>query len=111
MIIYTDRLLRRGYAGATYCTPIIFIRPSHRGDVGLLEHEKVHVKQFWRSFGLMGLFYALNKKKRFQYEAEAYRKQLEFDPQKLDLYAGFLATKYKLGITHEQALEALKAAG
>jgi hypothetical protein len=111
MIIYTDRLLRRGYAGATYCTPFIFIRPSHRGDVGLVEHEKVHVKQFWRAFGLMGLFYAFSKKKRFQYEVEAYRRQLEFDPQKADLYASFLATKYKLNVTEQEALEALLGGG
>jgi hypothetical protein len=88
--------------------PVILIRPRYKGDVGLLEHEKVHVHQFWRSFCLFGIAYFLSKKKRLQYEAEAYKEQLKYSPQNRLIFAGFLVNNYKLGITQAEALAALE---
>jgi hypothetical protein len=106
IVIYTDRLIPARFAGYTV-GPIILIRPANRGDVGLLEHEKTHVRQFWRN-PLFGLVYLLSKRARLRYEAEAYRVQLKYNPDRLALYAHFLATKYKLDITEEEALAVLK---
>jgi hypothetical protein len=105
-VFYTNSCIASRFAAETY-GPFIFIRPSYSLDVGLLEHEKTHVKQFWKN-PLFGLFYMFSKKSRFAYEAEAYREQLKYNPDKAELYASFLSTKYNLGITQDQALAALK---
>ena len=106
-VFYTNWLIQSKFTAETY-GPFIFIRPRAKDDVGLLEHEKTHVKQFWRSWGTFGLAYFFSKTARLRYEAEAYREQLKYSPGKEDLYASFLVTKYNLGITQEQALAALR---
>lgn len=82
------------------------VRPEFIHDTGLIEHEKVHVKQFWRTLGLNGLFYLLSKKKRLQYEVEAFHKQLEFahdrDAAK-ELFSTYLVSNYNLNITKDEA--------
>lgn len=45
LTIYTDNL--PAHAGGMTRGPFIFIRPKYKGDVGLLEHEKTHVAQWW----------------------------------------------------------------
>jgi hypothetical protein len=87
--------------------PIVLIRPSRRDDQGLLAHELVHVRQFWRTFGLFGIAYWLSKTKRLAYEVEAYREQLKYSPGREQLFARFLANNYDLDITEQQALAAL----
>jgi len=108
---YTNMFVGRGFAGTTY-GPFIFIRPEYRDDKGLLEHEKVHVKQFWRSLGLHGIFYNLSKKYRFKCEVEAYRKQLEYVEWGVEpirrKFAEFIANKYNLNVSVDEAYEKLK---
>lgn len=105
-VFYTDRCIAERFGAQTY-GPLIFIRPKYSFDVGLLEHEKTHVKQFWKN-PFFGLWYLFSKKARFEYEVQAFREQLKYSPDKAELFASFLATKYNLGITQEQALVALK---
>lgn len=81
-----------------------------RGFRPLLEHEKVHVHQFWRTLGLNGLFYLFSKKKRLEYEVEAYKKQLMFEknPESAKkLFAFWIASNYNLDITKEEAAKLL----
>jgi hypothetical protein len=91
---------------------IIFVRPSYKDNIPLIEHEKVHVRQFWRTFGTHGLWYQFNKKYRLRSEVEGYavqvkkREELGMSPRFED-YAGFISTHYNLDITTEQALEML----
>lgn len=99
-VFYTNWLLMKGFSGATYCTPFIFIRPERKGDEGLLEHEKTHVRQFWRN-PFMFLWYVFSKQARYQYELEAYRVQLRYSPHRLYGYAVTLATKYGLDLSIE----------
>lgn len=108
---YTDNIKEGfgGYARAWF----IRIRPKYINDEGILEHEKTHVHQFWRTLGFHGLL-LLSKKYRFKIEVEAYKKQLLFPPAILgsreiyiNHYASALALKYNLGITIEEAKEAL----
>lgn len=112
MIIYTNWFVPSRFGGVNY-GPISFIRPRNRGDQGMVAHENTHQRQFWRSFGLMGIFYKLSKKRRYEYELEAYRNQLatkpEQDKEKLAVvYAGHLATLYGLDVTVDQALADIK---
>ena len=96
--------------GAVTIAFIILIRPKYKNDIGLFEHEKVHVHQFWRSLGLFGLMYRFSKKKRLQYEVEAYRKQLEYETNKKaskKIFADFIANNYNLNITSKEALKLL----
>ena len=109
IVVYTDRLIPARFAGYTI-GPVILIRPSHRWDRGLLEHERVHVAQFWRTLGLCGIGYLLSRQYRLRCEVEAYREQLRWDSSPVlasRLFARFLAQKYDLGISEEQALAEL----
>jgi hypothetical protein len=104
---YTNWMIRKNMKGATY-GPFIFIRPASKDDRGMLEHEKTHVRQFYRN-PLFGLWYWLSKKDRLRYEAEAYREQLRwYEDDRTEKFAELLMTRYGLNITKEEALQALK---
>ena len=47
MVVYANRFVKAGFAGCTK-GPVIFIRPEYRSDRGLLEHERVHARQWLR---------------------------------------------------------------
>lgn len=108
MIIYTDKLVPADRAACTR-GPVILIRPSYKGDLGLLEHERVHVRQWWRTCGLHSVMYAFSKKYRYQAEIEAYREQLKFSPEELLTFAVFIYNKYGLNVKLEQVMKDLKA--
>jgi hypothetical protein len=107
-VFYTDCVIPARFAGTT-SGPFVFIRPEFKNDIGLLNHELVHVKQFWKN-PLMSLLYQFSKTYRLRYEAEAYKTQLEYAPGRLDLFAGFLVSNYNLQITLDQARQAILSA-
>lgn len=110
MILYTDRFIKDGFAGCAI-GPAIFIRPKYRDDVGLLEYEKTHVRQFWCDFPLFGLRYRFSRRWRREYEAEAYAAQAKCYPDdQVPALAARLADKYNLGITSEIAERAIREA-
>jgi len=100
-VFYTDRFIPKQFAAYTR-GPFIFIRPNYKSDVGLLEHEKVHVKQFWGTLGLHGLIYKMSKSYRLKCELEAYSVQLTYSPYSADIFAEFIAEKYDLDISQEE---------
>ncbi len=107
VIVETRWMIPRGFDGFAP-GPLILVRPgtSH----GLIEHEKVHVRQFWRTFGLMAVLYLLSRRWRLRYEVEAYREQLRYCP--LGAAHGFartLACQYRLRISEQQAYRLLTA--
>ena len=115
MILYQKWGVSPG-AKATTRGFVIFIDPAFKDDPGLIPHEQVHVDQFLRTFGLHVFLYRFNKAYRFKSEVEAYREQLQHYPlaeypQRLDDYATFLSEHYGLGITKEQAINAIKGVG
>lgn len=94
---------------------LVFIRPKYVNDIGLYEHEKLHVVQFWKSFCTMGLFYQFSPKWRYKYEFAAYKRQLAFSVDKVrdaTLFAGYIVKNYKLDSLHlnqtNVAMELLK---
>ncbi len=107
----TDDMTER-FGGQTTAW-FIKIRPAYKDDIGLLEHEKTHVKQFWRTLGLHVFLYGHLDSYTLKCEVEAYREQLCWPPatshivQSRQHYAEFLASKYGLDITKEEALKLL----
>lgn len=95
--------------------PFIFVRPEHKGDKGLIEHEKVHRKQFFRTFGLHGLLYLFVPEYRLAAELEAFAEQAKHYPDDRTLkFAHLIASNYGLKITvafaHAALLEELERA-
>lgn len=112
IVIYSDRLVPDRFAGYSY-GPIVAIRPACRGDRGLLEHEFVHARQWWRGLGVIhAARYWLSRAYRLRAEVEAYREQLRWCASP-DLaakqFARFLVDKYDLGVTYDEALALLTA--
>lgn len=106
-VFYTNNLIPDKF-GAKTVGPFILMRPQYKNDTGLLEHEKVHVRQFWSTLGLFGIPYYFSKKYRLKYELEAYKEQLKYYAiDKRSLFAYYLSTKYNLNITQEEALKLL----
>lgn len=108
MIFYTNFSVPEQYAAYTR-GPFIFIRPSHKDDLGLLEHEKTHVRQFWKMLILHPIMYKLSKNYRLKCEVEAYRNQLRYYAKdNTALFAKYLCEKYDLNLTHDEAVRLLK---
>ena len=109
MIFYTNRPVPSG-AAACARGPFIFIRPKYRGDVGLLEHERVHVKQCYRTLGIHAFLYLLSKRYRLNAEVEAYRAQARYyADDRRPLFARFICDKYGLSVSYAEVLAALRA--
>jgi hypothetical protein len=132
IIRYTDDMpaWMGGYAKWFY----IAIRPKYRDDKGIHEHEKEHVKQWWLttilaaviigaicyrtgySYAYMGfsvsvfqILYLVIPWFKLQMEVEAYRQQLKhYADDRVPLFAKFIATKYDLKITAEEAEQLLR---
>jgi hypothetical protein len=102
-VFYTNFAVPKGSAGCAR-GPFIFIRPQYRHDKGLLEHEKVHVEQAIRGlFIIHALRYLLSDSYKLACEVEAYRVQLKHSPKNALLFAQYIAHKYGLNISAENA--------
>ena len=109
LVFYTNLFVPKISAGCTR-GPFIFIRPRYKDDKGLLEHEKVHVRQWFRTLGLHGFIYALSKRYRLKCEVEAYKEQLKHYPEdKTVLFAGYIAMFYGLHLSESSVVELLKS--
>ncbi len=111
MIFYTDRFIPAQFAACTR-GPFIFIRPEYKNDIGLREHEFIHVVQWVRTLALHSLLYALWPAYRLKSEVEAYKVQLQYcNDIELNTrrFARFIVTKYDLDITDEEAYRLLTA--
>jgi len=88
---------------------MVWIREPYRGDKGLLEHEKMHVRQSYLGlFIIHQLAYTFSKWYRLQCEVQAYKEQLKhYDDDRSEMFAGFIANHYNLDVTQEEALELL----
>lgn len=87
----------------------IFVRPrmeGHQHEKALIEHEKVHVRQFYKSFGLFWPFYLFSKNKRLEYEGAAYRVSIN-NGIPVELCATYLSRDYGLDISYKEALKRL----
>ena len=110
LTIYTNRYIPERFA-ALAIGPVVLVRPKYVDDKGLHEHERVHVKQFWRSPLLYGLRYKFSKAYRLQAEAEAYAEQAKYyADDRVPRFAEMLATLYGLGISVSEAEASIRKA-
>jgi len=110
LVVYTKRV-PKGSAGCAN-GPVIRILPSHKNDEGLLQHELIHVQQAYRLlFIFHALLYYFNDSYRLHAEVDAYRKQLEYSPDKAysaNLFAGFICWNYNLQADRQEVENMLK---
>lgn len=107
MIIFNDKLVPKGF-GAITIGPFIFMREKHRGNDGLIAHERHHQNRQWYGLNLVWFIrYFLDDNFRYQEELEAYRIELTYRKILPEMAAKWLALKYDLDITFTQALEDL----
>ncbi|WP_420992802.1 hypothetical protein ACKI2N_006055 [Cupriavidus sp. 30B13] len=109
LLVETRWLVPRRFDGFTP-GPLILLRPG--ASHALIEHEKVHVRQFWRWCGLMGVLYLLSPRWRLRFELEAYREQLRHcEPSAARQFARMLSRHYRLKISEEEAYRLLTLPG
>lgn len=112
-VIYQPSLVPKkftGFATMVMFYPVVVMRKKSKA---VLAHELAHVRQMFRYLFIgYAIGYRFNKKFRCKMEVEAYRAQLAKKPEKerehfLSVYSNFIAKKYGLDVTAEQALDML----
>jgi len=104
MIVCTD-LIFKGFS-ACALWPFIFVRPEHRNDIALIEHELIHYREQAWITPLWVLRYLVSRKFRFDAEVRAYTRQIELGGITTEQAAQALLG-YRLGITFGTAMQAL----
>ena len=104
MIVSTN-LIPRGFAACSLW-PFIFVRPEHRNDIALIEHELVHYKEQAWITPVWVILYLVSRKFRLAAEVRAYTRQIELGGVTREQAAHALLS-YRLGITLDSAMRAL----
>jgi len=110
VVTYSNKV-KEGSAGQATAF-FVKIRPSHKGDKGLLVHELTHVRQFYRLFVVHSLLYKLSKRYRYKSELEAYVNQIKTykeEGQEVDIlyFADRLSKMYDLPYSKEEIYDKL----
>ena len=85
-----------GRFSARTIPPFIFIRSPYWNDNALIQHEKQHIRQFYKN-PIQSLTYHFNKERRYKMELEAYAVQVVAGGLKIDEASGFIYKNYQLG--------------
>lgn len=89
----------------------IVIRPKYTHDIGLLNHELTHCKQYATNI-FHGLLWAFSKKYRLKCELEAYRIQVETygytELSQVRWVIHMLVHKYNFGLIEKEAESLVK---
>lgn len=104
MIICTN-LIPKGFS-AISLWPFIFVRPEHRSDTALIEHELVHYREQAWVTPLWVILYLVSRKFRLAAEVRAYTRQIEVGGVTREQAAQALLS-YRLGITLGKAMQVL----
>ena len=90
----------------------ITIRPKYKDDLGILNHEICHAKQYGRKF-FHGLMTKFSGKYRYECELEAYTEQIKaYNYTSIDQamwIVDALCNKYNLKISRDDALKRVAA--
>jgi len=78
-VIYTDNLNEGVGGNCSYglFSTTIRIRPKYKSDMGILNHEATHSKQFGRLFWAHSILAKFSTKYRLLIEIQAYREQVK----------------------------------
>ena len=83
---------------------VIRILKKYKDDYGIYKHELVHVKQWFRTFGIHSLLYLIFDWYKLISEVEAYKEQLKHYPDdRTELFAEYISKYYNLNVTKEEA--------
>jgi hypothetical protein len=105
VMIVSTRLIFRGFSACSVW-PFIFIRPEHRRDAALIEHELIHFREQAWITPIWVLLYLVSRQFRLKAEIRAYTRQIELGAVTREQAARALLA-YRLGLTFEKALQAL----
>ncbi len=132
LTFYTDDM-PIGFGGYTRAF-LVYIKPKYKDDVGLHEHEYMHVKQWWvttflsclaiylaslhfgfdAGFSLVGIgFYSILYDAipwfKLRMEVQAYRKQMQCYPDdRSTFFAYVIANKYDLKVSADKVIKMLR---
>ena len=104
MIVSTN-LIFKGFSACSLW-PFIFVRPEHRNDIALIEHELVHYKEQAWITPVWVILYLVSRKFRLAAEVRAYTRQIQLGGVTREQAAHALLS-YRLGITYLKAMQAL----
>ena len=104
MIVSTN-LTPKGFS-AVSLWPFIFVRPEHRSDIALIEHELVHYREQAWITPVWVFLYLVSRNFRLAAEVRAYTRQIELGGVTQEQAAHALLS-YRLGITYGKAMKAL----
>ena len=104
MIVSTN-LIFKGFSACSLW-PFIFVRPEHRNDIALIEHELVHYREQAWITPVWVLLYLVSRKFRLSAEVRAYTRQIELGGVTREQAAHALLS-YRLGISYSKAMQAL----
>ena len=101
-IIVSKKKMEGGIVGWAHAWKI-FISPDYVDDQSVVEHEKVHVRQWWRTLGLHTHLMNLSEKYRLRIEIEAYKVTLKYTPRDINYICRELRDGYGFeGLTRRQ---------
>lgn len=74
----------------------IEIQPKHKDDLGLLAHERCHVRQFFTYPFVYGLLYKFSSKFRYKFEVEAFGYSIAYGNRTKENVRSSLASYYNI---------------
>ena len=104
-MIVSTHLIPKGFSACSLW-PFIFVRPEHRGDIPLIEHELVHYREQAWITPVWVLLYLVSRRFRLAAEVRAYTRQIELGGVTREKAAHALLS-YRLGITYGKAMQIL----
>lgn len=104
-MIVSTRFIPKGFS-ACALWPFILVRPAQRGNLALIEHERVHYREQAWIMPAWVLLYLASRQFRLAAEVRAYTRQIEMGGISREQAAQALLG-YRLGITLGDAMKAL----
>lgn len=104
-MIISTHLVPKGFSACSLW-PFILVRPEHRNDIGVIEHELVHYREQAWIMPLWVLLYLASRKFRLAAEVRAYIRQIEMGGVTREQAAHALLS-YRLGLTFGKAMQVL----
>ena len=104
-MIISTHLVPRGFSACSLW-PFILVRPEHRNDIGVIEHELVHYREQAWIMPLWVFLYLVSRKFRLAAEVRAYTRQIEMGGVTREQAAHALLS-YRVGLTFGKAMQVL----
>ena len=104
-MIISTRFVPKGFSACSLW-PFILVRPEHRRNIALIEHELVHYREQAWIMPAWVLLYFVSRKFRLAAEVRAYNRQIELGGLSREQAAQALLG-YRLGISLDKAVKAL----